>query len=345
MTQITLVLPSALPPPELATDVVRALQAPSLATLLTRSKAETLAVDDTLRALPHETWLARTLGLSPAGLPAFASTAMRGFGLDPAQTSWFIVNPAHIEIARSHLLLHDMRRLHLSEAHSRALFDTAKPYFDEAGKMLLYGDAQTWFMRADDWTDLETATPDAATGMNLTDWLPKGPHAREFRKLQNEVQMLWFEHPVNVERESRGLAAVNSFWPWGLASGSAAITGLATSDTLPWLEALARPRPAVAATVQNDPFTTALAGGGDDAVLICDSLSAAALGGDWATWLQQMQRLEENLFAPALAALTAGKTGRLALILSRPGAQTQYTTTKLAQYAFWRRPTLTRLLP
>ena len=97
--------------------------------------------------------------------------------------------------------------------------------------------------------------------------------------------------------------------------------------------------------MQNDPFTEALAGGGADAILVCDTLSAAAFGGDWATWLQQMQRLEENLFTPALAALMTGKIGRLAVLLSRPGAQTQFTATKLAQYAFWRRPTFNRLLP
>src|SRR5258707_13045446 len=31
-------------------------------------------------------------------------------------------------------------------------------------------------------------------------------------KLQNEVQMAWFEHPVNEAREARGLPAVNSIW-------------------------------------------------------------------------------------------------------------------------------------
>ena len=39
MTEITLVLPFALPPPELAPDLVRALQAPSLAALLSRTSA------------------------------------------------------------------------------------------------------------------------------------------------------------------------------------------------------------------------------------------------------------------------------------------------------------------
>ncbi|HBI67872.1 MAG TPA: hypothetical protein DDZ22_02285, partial [Massilia sp.] len=40
MSQITLVLPSALPVPEFAPDLVRALQAPALASLLSRTSAQ-----------------------------------------------------------------------------------------------------------------------------------------------------------------------------------------------------------------------------------------------------------------------------------------------------------------
>jgi len=338
MTEITLVLPSALPPPELAADLVRALQAPSLASLITRaSQQPATPIDDDLRALPHESWLARKLGLSDRGQPTFAVAAMRGLGLPNARGPWLIVNPAHIEIARSHLLMTDMRSLRLSDAHSRALFDTAKPYFDEAGKMLLYGDAATWFMLADDWIDLDTSTPDAATGLNLTDWLPKGPHAKEFRKLQNEVQMLWFEHPANVEREANGLAAINSFWPWGMADSGAPAASLATSDALPWLAAIGQQKPATLSAMFDQAS--------GETVLVCDSLASAANSADWSTWLEQMHRLEETVFAPALAAVKSGRIAQLRLVLSRRDALIDLLTTKRAHYAFWRRPTLNRLLP
>jgi hypothetical protein len=238
MTQITLVLPFALPPAELAADLVRALKAPALAGLLSRAAAEELPFDPGQRMLPHETWLSRKLGLSEDGHPAFAAAAMRGLGLDPGTDSWFIVNPAHVEIARSHLTITDLRQLRLSNVHAHELFETAKPVCDEAGKTLVYGDAHTWFMRAGDWRTLQTSSPDAAVGLNLTDWLPTGTGAAEFRKLQNEVQMLWFEHPSNVERESRGLAAINSFWPWGRSCPDVAVpaTPLFAASVVPsWL--------------------------------------------------------------------------------------------------------------
>ncbi|MCY0910329.1 hypothetical protein [Massilia antarctica] len=340
MTQISLVLPFALPPPELAPDLVRALQAPALAALISRTAShQQLPVDEDLRALPHEAWLARALALSADGKPAFAAAVMAGYGLAPAQGTWFIVNPAHTQIARSHMLMADMRRLQLSEAHGRILFDIAKPYFDENGMTLLYGDAGTWFMRADDWADLETSTPDSAVGMNLTDWMPKGPPARAFRKLQNEVQMLWFEHPVNTEREARGQAAINSFWPWGAAAAGARVdtSALATSAASPWMAAMAGHPQATPVT----PIDT-MSG---DAILVCDALTEAAMATDWAGWLQHMHHLEQSTFVPALAALKDGRLQQLQLILSHRTSQIAFTTTRFSQRAFWRRPTLDRLLP
>jgi hypothetical protein len=341
MTEITLVLPFALPPPELAPDLVRALQAPSLAALLSRTSSHrTSASDPGARALPHELWLGCALGLSDGRKLSFAAAAMRGYGLDPADGAWFIVNPAHIEISRTYLMMTDSRRLGLVESHSRALFDSAKPYFDESGNTLLYGDALTWFMRADGWAALDTASPDAATGMNLTDWLPLGPRAIDYRKLQNEVQMLWHEHPANVERESRGFATINSFWPWGAATAAdvaAPAAMLACADAPPWLSAIAQRH--------GTTFAQLLAEPGQGALFCEGGLAEAALAADWAGWLQQMQRYDEEMFAPLIKALAGGGIGKVRLVLSHRNVLAEFTTTNMAQRKFWRRPTLDRLLP
>lgn len=340
MTQITLVLPFALPPAELAADLIRALKAPALAGLLSRANAEELPFDPGQRVLPHEAWLSRKLGLSEDGHPAFAAAAMRGLGLDPGTDSWFIVNPAHVEIARSHLSITDLRQLRLSNVHAKELFETAKPVCDEAGKTLIYGDAHTWFMRAADWRTLQTASPDAAVGLNLTDWLPTGTNAAEFRKLQNEVQMLWFEHPSNVDRESRGLAAINSFWPWGRSCPDVSVpaTPLFAASVVPgWLSAIEN----CPATDLPNPFS----GEAADSMLLRGDLCEAAIGGEWAAWLAGMQRFEVALFAPALAALRAGGKAKMTLILSNRHTLKQFTTSTWSQRAFWRSPSLDRLLP
>ncbi|WP_229425013.1 hypothetical protein [Massilia sp. Se16.2.3] len=117
MSQLTIVLPYALPVTEFAPDLVRALQAPALAALTSKTAHHArLPGDDAVRALPHETWLARFLGLQDAGRPAVAAAAMRAYGVEQAAGTWFVVQPVHIEIARTHLMMGDPGALGLARA-------------------------------------------------------------------------------------------------------------------------------------------------------------------------------------------------------------------------------------
>src|SRR5471032_931248 len=117
MTEITLALPYALPPPEMAPDLLRALKTPALATLLSRNKHYQYNIyDNDSRVLPHEAWLAHALRLASApdrpdtGAPV-ATAVMHGCGLQAEAAAghghWFIVQPAHIQLSRTHLLLSD----------------------------------------------------------------------------------------------------------------------------------------------------------------------------------------------------------------------------------------------
>lgn len=324
MASTTVVLPFALPPADLAPELSRNLQAPSLAALISRNNLlKKHVIDDDSRVLPHEAWLARERG-------GLANAVMHGLGLAPKEGYWFIVHPVHIQLARNHLVLADSRRLRLAEADARVLFDLAKPYFDD----LVWGDAETWFMRADGWHGLDTASPDGAMGSNLADWMPVGPTALAFKKLQNEIQMLWHEHPVNEARQQRGLAPVNSFWMWGGASAGPAAgrptQDLAVAAAAPsWLAALATPG--------------AKAAPGQGGTVVLPQLIPMGAGNDWGAWLGAMQQLEHEWFAPLLAALRDGRTTDLTLILSSREGWTEIRTSKPAQRKFWRAQNLKNL--
>jgi hypothetical protein len=168
----------------------------------------------------------------------------------------------------------------------------------------------------------------------MGDWLPEGEHARAFRKLQNEVQMLWHEHPINEARQARGLQPVNSCWLWG-GAGPAAPTGrVAIAGGTQWMAALApEPRQPDAQQLIAQPGAAMLA-----------DLIAPAQVGDWADWLARMQRIEQDWLAPLLAALKDGRIGSVQLVLSHRLGTLTATSSKLAQRKFWRKPTLNPLL-
>lgn len=303
MRETTLLLPFALPPAEHAKDLLAALDAPALAQLLARgTPAQGSDCDPFAAALPHESLL---YGNAGDNSPPLAAALMHKLGVPSDEGFWFVLQPAHLHVALDHLVLTDLRQLALDEAESRALFDAALPLFEESGFALRYGDAGRWFLRADDWRTLRTATPDAATGRNIDVWLPSGDAARAWRKLHNEVQMLWHLQPLNEAREMRGLRRVNALWLWG---GSTAATPTARPETL-----------------------------------FDDTLISPALAGDWGDWLAGMVRVEEAHAKPLLAALKSGALDSVRLQLTDATRLRAWRATRSGMRKFWVKPSLSRL--
>jgi hypothetical protein len=354
MHHLTILLPFGLPPAEMSADLIRELKTPALATLLARAKSEPGAsrneiFEDFSRALPHEIWLAREFGmadqLEKCGSPPIASALMQSYDLQQESGFWFILQPVHIHVARDHLVLTDPRQLALADQEARILFDIAEPLFAETGKSLLYGDAGTWFVRADDWSGLQTSTPDATGGHNIDIWMAKGAHERDWRKLQNEVQMHWFDHPANAAREARGLKPVNSIWIWGGTPAPDTPVPSRYTDAFNLHGVDCAYKQFVARHGNAEKLSDLLAAKPEHALVMLDNLLEAALANDWARWLSGMHALEENWFVPSLAALKSGAIDRISLVLTHDTRIARFAITKSSLRKFWAKPTLTSLFP
>lgn len=355
MQTLDLLLPFGLVQQQLGADLLRVLQAPALATLLSRSRFgqggfRRHAFHELSRALPHEAWSAQRFGLS-SGLqtdssPPLAAGALRAYGLEAEAGFWFVVQPIHIHVARDHLVLTDLRQMQLDEAEARRLFEVAQGLFEQDGKQLLYGNATTWFARADDWNELQTTTPDAACGRSIDIWTPKGKNELRWRKLQNEVQMEWFSHSVNEERQARGQEPVNSIWLWG---GAPAAAGAAAHPAHPYAAAFNLPaqmaayRAGSGAQYQDCGVQQVIAAAPAHGLLVLDTLVEAAVASDWSYWLERMHALEQDWFAPLLQALRAGKLDRLNLICSNSTQLVETSASSASLKKFWIKPSLARL--
>ncbi len=349
MSHLDILLPFGLPPAELAGDLLRVLETPALASLVGRAKSYRREEFDPFeRALPHETWLARQFGLEEStrkrGSPAVATAAIRACGLAADAGTWFFLHPVYLQIARDHLALANQRQLKLSDTESRALFDSVKPLFDEIDMPLLYGDAHTWFIRADSWIDLSTATPDAASGHNIDIWLPQGPSSREWRKLQNEIQMHWHSHPVNEQREIRGENPVNSVWLWGGAVVSTDVPSTEYSDLFNlqgWQQAVGH---CSAVSVKNSSASEIISAAPPRGMVVLNQLIDPALEGDWSDWIARMHELERSWFLPLSKSLRAGKIDRISLTVTHGTALAEFISGKYSPRKFWVKPSLSRLV-
>ena len=98
-------------------------------------------------------------------------------------------------------------------------------------------------------------------GRNIDLWMPTHPQARLLRRLQNEVQMLLYQHPLNDERVGLGALPVNSFW----------LSGCGRAQPVP-----------------------------EDRDRVVDHrLRQPALAGDWAGWAEAWRALDAGPLAEA----------------------------------------------
>jgi len=349
MTQLELLLPFAMPPAEMARDLLRELKMPSLAMLLARSsRSAHQTYDGFSRALPHEYWLARqfdsTAKHDSEDSPALAISAMQNFKLSAETGTWFMLQPVHLHISRDHLVLTDTRQLQLAESDARVLFDIVQPLFEEVGKTLLYGDAQTWFMRADEWHALQTSTLDAACGHNIDIWMPKGPHERDWRRLQNEIQMHWHAHAINDQREANGLKSINSVWLSGAAEAKkTSNTNTKFEEVFTFLN-IGKPFAALTKKqIAINSATDILNEKPKHGLLVLDILIAPALAGDWSEWLMRFQAMEDLWFEPLMKALQDGRLDKLAITISHNTAYSTFAISKSSLRKFWCKPSLARL--
>jgi len=215
---------------------------------------------------PHERALARALGWVGADgrLPWAAWLAARD-GIATGDAAWALLSPANWHLGTDQVGFTDPLALALDEAASRELLEAVRGLFESEGYTLRYGAPLRWYLAHDTLADLPTASPDRVIGRNVDRWLVADPRARLIRRLQNEVQMLLYTHPINAAREELGLPVVNSFW----------------------LSGCGRAQPALAPA----------------GLAVDERLRAPALAEDWAAWSAAWRALDAALPAPDTAPL------------------------------------------
>lgn len=220
---------------------------------------------------PHERVLARALGLpdEDGKLPWAALAQGREAG-----SPWGFVTACHWAMGREHATLSDPQALQLSTEESDALLASMRPFFEGDGLSLQALAPGCWRAQGQAMA-AATASLDRVMGRNVDPWLPSAQDARLLRRLQNEMQMLLYTHPVNEARQQRRKLTANSIWFSG--------TGV-----LPHAPAAA-------------------------AVHLSRTLAQPALAEDWAGYAQAWAEVDAQAVAPLLRRQQSGQAVRLSL--------------------------------
>ncbi len=257
---------------------LRTLKLPQLQKLLARLAPEPVEQSEPLSlSAPHERALARALALPMVDgmIPWAALQARQTLAADGA---WAFITPCHWKIGSQHVVMSGAALPDFSDQDGMALLSAMQPYFAEDGISLHYQQPTRWLAQSELFNGLATASLDRASGHDVSDWLPTDSRAGKLRRLQSEMQMLLYDHPVNESRSERGLPVVNSFW----LSGTGALA-------------------------------PALSPAADAAPQVADSLREAALNEDWPAWASAWEQLDATEGAALLQALQRGEAVQLTL--------------------------------
>ena len=211
-----------------ALQVLPTLALPNLERLLKRLTPQPSdSGDEYTLSPPHERALAAIWGWRGAdGTLPFAALAAAADGIDVGDRAWGLVTPAHWHVGRDSISMADPDALALLEDESRALFEAVRDLFESEGFAWVWGAPGRWYAAHPSLAGLPCASLDRVVGRNVDFWLGGGarahPQATLIRRLQSEVQLLLYPHPINEAREARGELAMNSFWLSGCGTAQPA---------------------------------------------------------------------------------------------------------------------------
>jgi len=297
-----IVLPGALPDPGTARELIAHVQktAPTLTRWMRQGHARVIACDTARAACtPYEQWLLRARGFAPragqnlsCGLgpllharDAAGTDAPAPGGADPV----WLAELVHIAPSRDGAALLPARDLAITPDQSLALFDAAQRVLAESGFTARRTGIERWRILPQDTATLPASVSPSLVGItSVNDWWPQDAATRPWRRLVNELQMLWFDHPVNRARAAHGLRAVNSVWVFGGGAGDQ-----------------------FHETADSPPAQTHA------------QLAPSHATRDWGGWLAALADLEKNVFEPLArqnAAPALVLIGRDRLVELTPGA-------------------------
>lgn len=294
-----IVLPGALPDPDAARALLSHLPqaAPTLVGWLAMARAALQSADASATGCTaYEQWLLERAGFKPephqnlaAGLgPLWAESNPL-----PRDEPVWLAELVHMAPTQSSTAMLASADLQVTPEQSLALFQSAQVLFSGTGFTLNADSTGRWRVTLPPECRFVCASPAIVAATSVDDWWLKQEAARPWRRLFNELQMQWFDHPVNLARQNLGLPPINGVWLFGGARPEQLSPSSSSHDTR-----------------------------------LYEALHAPFMAQDWGGWLSALAELEAQVFAPLAQQGTTPVlvlTGRTHFATLEPNAMARWT--------------------
>jgi hypothetical protein len=320
--QIHLIIPSL----DLQDHQALIEHAPSLANLIAQGRPHD-------RQWPgFENRVAEVLGFEMTTTPVpFAALIRHALGR-PSEGHWLCATPVFLEIGIEKILLHDLDASSLAREEASALVAAFNQHFADDGLSIELDRSGYWFIRLPEHRVIHTQSLSMVRGQSIYPLLPDGEQSAYWHGWMNEVQMLFFNHPVNISRERRGEQPINGLWLWGEGEIMEPVEAdwdlIMADDTVS--KALAR-----FTGVDLLPLYDGIPYEGhyERVLVVIDELQMSTAHGDYDTWEKAIKKLESEFFRPVCDAWNQRKIK--ALCIESDGVSIEVA--ERSRWRFWRR--------
>lgn len=323
-----LVLPGLLWPSEQARGFADALTLPGLTALLGRGQCQRLAP-----ATP-DAMLCALFGLDDS---MSAHAALRRLGEDDGlrvTDTVLCADPTHLHFARDRLLLADATDLNIRLEEAEAITSSLNVEFGDIGRFEAVTPTH-WYLYPKLDAEVRFAPLGDVTSRPIAHFMPEGAQATAWHRTANEIQVFLHHHPVNAEREARGLRPVNNLWFWGNGMLPASFTPPA--DLLVMHSTLARGlsravgvEPTIAHRFADLPERASI-------LVELDALLGPSRYLDLDRWQAALRVLERDWFAPVREALRTRRVRQLTLSLPDERGSRRLLMSPARMLQFWRK--------
>lgn len=317
----TLLIPNLFWPRESGSDAYRGLQVSALALLLARSR------HTTRKDMSTTAWLCAAFGVQRQRDWPVAPLTLAHDGGHAGSACWIRADPVHVSPDRGRLLLADALETGITAAEAEALAATINRHFTGDGLQFAALRPDRWYLKLAQPPDMETHALMDAAGGDAATTLPTGRDAMRWHRLWNEVQMVLHEHPVNVQRESCGLPAVNSLWFWGAGHFPSAAPPEfdATWSDSELVQALGIAAKCRVAPLPKDGVAWLAAATGDRRhLIVLEPCVRPIRYGRMAEWRQAIEALNRDWLAPLHSALRSRRLSKLTIAVTDRAEESRF---------------------
>lgn len=328
---VTLFVPTLFWPETGETDACSALRLPALETLLSRGSTAHAACEG------ESAWLCERFGVQKQMDWPVAPLAFAGEGAEPGTDYWLRADPVHLRVHNDGLILLPPESLEIGGDESRELTGALNRQFEAEGIVLHAPNPRRWYLKMPQAPKIRTIELKQVIGRDVNRLLPEGEERLRWHRIFNEAQMLLHAHPVNMAREERGAALVNSVWFWGggtMPVSSSPFDALHSDD--PLAVGLAKVAGIMPAPLAADG---GLAAGYSTLVDIRDA-EREFIRGNLAGWRKALETLEARWFQPIFDSLHSGGIGKAVIATVADGRRHEWSVTRAALWRVWKRPRL-----